>query len=381
MTEVLLLNSDKPAVLRALARRPWLNVRVLARPGYRDRYPAHHRFEPVADLTDLTAVRATALRLDRERAVDRVLAATEKAILPAGLIRSQLGLPGGGFDQAMWASHKYAMKHRLRSRGLPVTDFAQVSTVDRIPAAAERLGWPVVVKPVFGAGAAHTHRVDSAADLAARRAELALLDTLPVPLQVERFVAVEEEYHCDAVVRAGTVRFAAVSRYFFPLLSIDRSLRGSCTLAADEPVVAAAEELLGAVVAALDLADGVVHLELFGTGRGLLVGEVTVRPGGAAIPRLLELAHGVDLWEEFAAAGLGEPERPVAGRRRPGVVGYVWLPAALGPAAAALPGVLELRPEETGGRDRLAVHFAAPDRAGADALRARLHGLRAGERR
>ncbi|MFE0465161.1 RNA polymerase subunit sigma, partial [Kitasatospora sp. NPDC058965] len=37
---------------------------------------AHHRFEPVADQTDLTAVRATALRLDRERAVDleRVLA-------------------------------------------------------------------------------------------------------------------------------------------------------------------------------------------------------------------------------------------------------------------------------------------------------------------
>ena len=77
---------------------------------------------------------------------------------------------------------------------------ASETTVAGVYAAVERIGFPVILKPIAGAGSADTHRVDSYAELA---------EVLPamrhVPeVSVEEFVD-GEEFTYDTICAGGEV--------------------------------------------------------------------------------------------------------------------------------------------------------------------------------
>ncbi|QDQ15003.1 ATP-grasp domain-containing protein [Streptomyces spectabilis] len=376
--QVLLLNSDKPEVLRALADRPDLRIRVITRKTYADLY-AGHETAFVDSFEDLSQVERAAYELARGGPFDHVVAATEKSVVPAGLIRSLLGLRGPTFDQSLWAAHKHAMKTRLRSEGLPVADFEQTTTVDAIPGAARRIGWPVLVKPVFGSGAKCTYRLDSQRDFDARR-DAGGFDNLTarrVPIQVERLVRFLREYHCDGVVRDGRVVVSAVSRYATPPLETPSLYNSSRFTDPESPFAEEIVALHARVVEALRLSDGVTHMEVFETAGGPVIGEVAIRPGGLGISRMWWHAHGIDLWEEFVRASLAEPSAPALRPQRDRVVGRMQLPAGKGvlEQALALPGVIEALPPERSGTGNVEVHYAARDDGAAERLNDRLRAL------
>ncbi|MFF4541720.1 acetyl-CoA carboxylase biotin carboxylase subunit family protein [Streptomyces aureus] len=377
--QVLLLNSDKPEVLHALARRPGVTVRVITRPVYAGLYE-NHETAYVDSFADLTQVERAAYEIAAHGPVDHVIAATEKSVVAAGLVRALLGVPGPGFDQSLRGAHKRAMKDRLRAAGIPVTDYAQAATLDAVPAAAERTGWPVMIKPVFGAASKCTHRVDSPGEFARRHraGDFADLADTRLPVQVERLVRFTHEYHCDGVVHGGEVARAAVSRYFLPPLHTSPDLNSGYLADQSDPFSREVLDLHRRVVATLGLPAGVTHLEVFRTEDGPVVGEVAVRPGGMGISRMWWHAFGVDLWEEFVRVSAGErPGRP-AREPRAGTVGRSRLPALPGLRARvlALPGVLEvLTPEECASPGRLEAYFAAEDEPAAERFIARLHTM------
>ncbi|URM89122.1 ATP-grasp domain-containing protein [Streptomyces sp. MRC013] len=375
--QVLLLNSDKPEVVRALADRADLRVRVLTRKAYAGLYTGWETAF-VDSFEDLSQVERAAYELVSGGPVDHVIAATEKSVLPAGLIRSLLGLPGPTFDQSLWAAHKRAMKARLRSAGLPVADFAQAATVDDIPRAARRIGWPVMVKPVFGSGSRCTYRLDSQEEFDARRLSggFEALAARRVPVQVERLVRFRDEYHCDGVVRGGRVRLAAVSRYFTPPLHTPHEYSSGYLIAQDDPFAKDVLALHDRVAEALELSDGVTHLEVFETAEGPLIGEVAIRPGGLGVSRMWWHAFGIDLWEEFVRASLDEPSELVP-RPQERTVGRTQLPArdGLPEQALALPGVVEALPPEQSGTGNVEVHYAVDGPEAARRLNDRLHAL------
>ncbi|MEV5844058.1 hypothetical protein AB0M32_19045 [Streptomyces sp. NPDC051985] len=376
--QVLLLNSDKPEVNDILARRPDVRVRVITRKVYADLY---HGLDVayVDGFDDLTQVERAAYELTAGGPVDHVIAATEKSVVPAGLVRSLLGVPGLGFDQSLWAAHKRAMKDRLRDAGLPVTPHAQAASLDEVERAAGVTGWPVIVKPVFGAAAKATYRVDSPADLAARHraGEFADLAARRLPVQVERLVRFSDEYHCDGVVHRGEVARAAVSRYLVSPMRIPKDLNSGCLIDQSTPFARAVLDLHRRVVAVLGLTAGVTHLEAFRTDDGPVIGEVAVRPGGLGISRSWWHAFGVDLWEEFVRVSLDEePTRPDRPARRE-IVGRTQLPVfpGLRERAAALPRVIEVRTPEESGTGYLEAHYTAPDETAAGELNTRLQAL------
>ena len=377
--QVLLLNSDKAEVLTALARRPDVTVRVITRKVYAELYP-HHEVAYVDSFADLTQVAQAAYAVAALGPVDHVIAATEKSVVAAGLVRTLLGVPGPGFDQCLWGTHKRAMKDRLRAAGLPVTDYAQAATVDDVPRAAEQTGWPVMIKPVFGAASKCTYRVDSAEDFTERHraAGFADLADKQLPVQVERLVHFTHEYHCDGIVHDSEVARAAVSRYFLPPLRISPSLNSGYVADQTSPFARAVLELHRRVVAALALPAGVTHLEVFRTQTGPVIGEVAVRPGGMGISRMWWHAFGVDLWEEFVRVSTGErPSRPNRAPH-PGTVGRTRLPALPGlrERVRALHGVLEvLTPEECASPGHLEAYFTATDESAAETFIARLHEM------
>ncbi|WP_415840786.1 ATP-grasp domain-containing protein [Nocardiopsis rhodophaea] len=338
-----MLNSDKKRITHLLRSREGIDLAVISRHEYRDLY-SDLDFEGVDDLRDLTQVAAAARRIASRGGLSAVLAPTEKSIVPAAWVRALLGIGGPGPDEALRLTHKYAMKSTLARAGTPVAPFAMVTCPDELSDVAERIGWPVVVKPVSGSGANGTYRVEDRKQLEELRRDWNLDAVVTsVGIQVEGAVEIESEFHCDAVVREGTVRFAAVFRYTHPVL-LGPATVGSRLLPVQDPMNDELSALLERVVDAIGISDAVVHLEVFSTPHGTVVGEITARPGGAGVRQVVKSACGIDVWEEFVNAALGDKDPDGPGERAVGAFG--WQRVTTDRAAAAeierMPGVLEV---------------------------------------
>ena len=110
---------------------------------------------------------------------DRVECLWEPCVLLAASLRERLGIPGMSRDTVLGFRDKTLMKERLRAAGVRVPRFARVQSAAEVHAAAEAIGYPVVIKPIAGAGSADTYRVDSPRGMEKVLAGLGHLDEHP----------------------------------------------------------------------------------------------------------------------------------------------------------------------------------------------------------
>ena len=113
-------------------------------------------------LADEGAVLAALHGLARHARIDQVECLWEPYMILAARIREALGLPGMTVEQTLPFRDKERMKQVLDAAGVRTPRHASTTTVAGVWAAAERIGYPLIVKPIAGAGSADTYRVDSA---------------------------------------------------------------------------------------------------------------------------------------------------------------------------------------------------------------------------
>jgi biotin carboxylase len=175
-----------------------------------------------------------------------------------------------------------------------------VRTVSEAREAAEAIGYPLVLKPISGAGSADTFRVDSAAEL-----EKALGKMLHVgEASCEEYID-GEEFTFDTVCIGGKPAFINVAQYL-PKPLIARSEEWI------SPVITTVRDLeqeklkggiaLGRkVLSALGMGDGFTHMEWFLKPNGEAVfGEIGCRPGGAHLVDQMNYTCDIDLFREWA---------------------------------------------------------------------------------
>src|SRR5262245_17359043 len=144
----------------------------------------------------------------RGRSVDRVLGNWEVMVLSAARLRERLGVPGMSVDTVLGFRDKQLMKERVAAAGLRVPRAERVRTVTEARAAAERVGYPLILKPIAGAGSADTHKVESAAQL-----EQALRQMLHIgEASCEEFIE-GDEFTFDTVSIDGQPAFMNVASY------------------------------------------------------------------------------------------------------------------------------------------------------------------------
>jgi biotin carboxylase len=83
----------------------------------------------------------------------------------AARLREELDLPGLTVAQTVPFRDKEQMKQLLDAARLRTPRHEATETVAAVWAAAGRIGFPLIVKPVAGAGSADTYQADSTADL------------------------------------------------------------------------------------------------------------------------------------------------------------------------------------------------------------------------
>ncbi len=261
---------------------------------------AHHVH--VGSLADEAAVVQTVLQLARQARIDQVECLWEPYMMLAARLREELGIRGLNRAQTEPFRDKELMKTVLDGAGLRTPRHDSTETVAGVWAAAERIGYPLIVKPIDGAGSADTYRVDSPEQLA---------DVLPMVGHVRR-VSVEEfieaeEFTYDTICSDGRVLFENICWYRpRPLQARSHEWISPMTVALrdlEAPDLQGGRQLGVAVIDALGFRDGFTHMEWYRKADGEVVfGEIGARPPGGRTVDLMNFVTDADLFTGWAEA-------------------------------------------------------------------------------
>ena len=256
----------------------------------------------VRDLWDERRLLDDIQRWRGPRAFDRVECLWEPGMILAARLREALGAAGMSEAETVPFRDKGRMKEVLDAAGLRTPRHFRAKTADDVREAAERVGYPVCVKPIAGAGSADTHKVTDPGEL-----ERVLQLTQHVPeVSVEEWIE-GEEYTFDTICADGKILHYNVA-WYRPKPIVGRSVEWispqTVTLRdVDHPDLQGGIQLGLRVLEALGFHTGFTHMEWFRKPDGEAVfGEIAARPPGARSTELMNYGCDIDVFRGWAEA-------------------------------------------------------------------------------
>ena len=235
--------------------------------------------------------------------VDRLEATVEAHVMAAAEAREATGIPGLTVRQAVLCRDKPEMKAFLRSKEIPCAASTGASSEAEVREFAALHGYPLILKPRDGAGAAGTFRVDSEDQLPAVLAATGVRDGRDVA--VEEFIEGHEGFY-DTLTIGGVIALDFVSHYYPNVLPAMRDRHVSPTIVATnrmgEPGYDELKEMGAKVVRELGLGTTATHMEWFFGRKGLKFSEIGARPPGVGQWDLYAEGNEFDVYRQWAAA-------------------------------------------------------------------------------
>ncbi len=234
--------------------------------------------------------------------IDRVECLWEPGMVLAAGLREALDLPGMTVEQTLPFRDKEVMKQVLDRAGIRTPHHARATTDHEVLEAAERIGFPLIVKPIAGAGSADTHRVDDMDQLEALLPRLSHV----AEVSVEEFID-GEEYTFDTISAGGEILYSNIA-FYRPRPLIARTVEWispqTITLRDfNAPHLAGGREMGVRVLKALGFSTGFTHMEWYRTAEGEAVfGEIGARPPGARSVELMNYGCDFDSFTGWAEA-------------------------------------------------------------------------------
>ena len=235
---------------------------------------------------------------------DRVICLWEPGVVLAAKLRVALGVAGMSVDDAIAFRNKDIMKARISAAGIRCPRHRGATTAAGVRAAAEEIGYPLIIKPIDGAGSMDTFRVDDATDLEAALKRL----THVGHVNVEEFIEAEE-FTFDTICVNGQMQYCNVG-YYRPRPLVARSVewispQTICLRDVKSTWVADGVQMGADVLEAMNPGNAFTHMEWYRKSDGEVVfGEIAVRPPGARTVDLMNYVSDVDLYMGYAEAEL-----------------------------------------------------------------------------
>jgi|APLak6261679142_1056127.scaffolds.fasta_scaffold00027_30 biotin carboxylase len=236
----------------------------------------------------------------RGKRIDRVLSNWEPLVILAARLRERFGLPGMSVDQVTGFRDKQLMKDRVKAAGLRVPYAFKVKSEREIREAAEKIGYPLILKPISGAGSADTYKVTSKPELESAIAAMRHVEVA----SCEEFIE-GEEFTYDTISIGGKPVYENVAAYLpKPLIARTNEWISPVIITVrdlEQPKLRPGLTLGRKVLKALEMGDGFTHMEWYLTPKGEAVfGEIGCRPGGAHLVDQMNYTGDVDLFREWA---------------------------------------------------------------------------------
>lgn len=236
------------------------------------------------------------------RQLDRIECLWEPGMLLAAQLREVLGVPGLSVEQTVPFRDKERMKQVLDAAGIRTPRHFPATSVAQCWEAAERIGFPLILKPIAGAGSADTYRVNESDEL---RDVLPRLRHVPM-VSVEEFVD-GEEFTFDTITINGDIVYHNIAWYRpRPLVARSNEWISPQVIAlrnVDQADLAGGVRMGHEVIRALGFRTGFTHMEWYRKANGEVVfGEIGARPPGAHQVEQMNYACDFDVCREWANA-------------------------------------------------------------------------------
>jgi hypothetical protein len=238
--------------------------------------------------------------------VERVECLWEPGMILAAKLRESFGARGMTVEQTVPFRDKEVMKQVLDRAGIRTPRHARGRTEDEVRRAAAAIGYPLIVKPIAGAGSKDTYLLRGSDDL-----EPALQKVKHVAeVSVEEYID-GEEFTFDTVCARGEVLFHNIAWYRPKPMYMAKlpwiSPQSICLRDTGIDEVRAGRDLGFRVLQALGFDSGFTHMEWYRTPSGEPVfGEIAARPPGARLVHAMNYSADIDLfkgWAEAVCAG------------------------------------------------------------------------------
>ncbi len=260
-----------------------------------------HFYQRIGSVTDEGALEWAVREAQGRGWIDRLEATVEAHILPAAHVRERCTIPGTSARTAWLCRDKPSMKQVLAEAGIPTAQSLGSGDVDEIKDFAARVGYPLIVKPRDGAGAAGTSRVDNEPELLAALAASGV--GYGASVAIEEFVEGHEGFW-DTLTVNGEIAHEFVSHYYPGVLEAMRHRWISPQIVAsnevDDPRYAEVREMGRRVLEVLDIETSATHMEWFFGPKGLKFSEIGCRPPGISMWDVYGMGNELDLYREWA---------------------------------------------------------------------------------
>jgi len=258
----------------------------------------------VDDLAGVGEVLDVVRKLHGEHPVDYILSLTEYGVVSAATVAETLGIHT---TVPLRVAEALRNKHRMREilgkhPELRVRS-AYCAELNQALAAADRFGYPVIVKPDSAWGSLAVCKAED---------ERMLRDAFRSVRGVNQQALVEE--YLDGPEHA-IVAFSSSGRHQVIAVTGQEKLENFVPIGHVVPGVSHEKteefaKVLRAFLDAVELTDGITHTEVIATSAGIRIVESHNRPGGASVAVLVELATGVRLGELALLAAMGRSDLP-----------------------------------------------------------------------
>ncbi len=270
----------------------------------------------VPSLTRSDDVHQRVLEWIRDEPIDDVIGNWEPTMLTAARLRESLQLPGMSSDDVMGFRDKPLMRQRVAAAGVRVPLTRRAKTIQEVFEAAKEIGFPLVLKPVDGAGSADTYMIPTFNELKRQLPALIHVDEV----SVEEFIQ-GQEFTYETIAINGTPVFEGMSRYEPNTLDarqnewISPIIQSLPNLTA--PHFRKARLMGQTAMKALGMGTGFTHMEWFLTDQGEVVfGEIACRSPGANMVDLMNFAGDIDLYGAWGQALIHGGIKPLNPKQR-----------------------------------------------------------------
>ncbi|MBN1241781.1 MAG: ATP-grasp domain-containing protein [Spirochaetales bacterium] len=266
------------------------------------------------DLKDRDALEAAARGLRAAGGLDGVFTAGTDFSANVAWIAERLGLPGIPHATALDASDKGRMRERFAAAGVPSPRFVTVGAGEDATLAAERIGFPLVVKPVDNMGARGCRLVAAPGEYGPAIAD-ALRSSRAGRAIVEEYIE-GPEFSIDAIVSDGRVELCGVADRHIAFAPFFVELGHTMPSAFPPEAVGEVVRVFKLGVRALGLGPGAAKGDIKLGKRGAVVGEIAARlSGGYMSGWTYPYASGAEPTLAALRVAVGLPPGDLAPRR------------------------------------------------------------------
>lgn len=261
------------------------------------------QFERVRSVVDEQALGEAVKRLSQRASVDRLEATIEAHVMAAAHVRERLHIPGTSSKTAWLCRDKPAMKEAVREASIPCAASARVESPEDARAFAKTTGYPLILKPLDGAGAAGTFKVQDDDALESALDELRVAAGRSVA--IEEFLSGHEGFY-DTLAVCGKPVLDFACHYYPNVLEAMRTRWISpqilCTNRIDSEGYQDVRAMGSKAIAALGIWTSPTHMEWFFGDKGLKFSEIGCRPPGVGVWDLYSAANDLDLYAAWGHA-------------------------------------------------------------------------------